>query len=461
MTKLSNVVLCLAALFALGALASAEEVAVITTTDFAAGNVSLLKKDEAVAVVDVLPIHNDNAAFAYGDYVYILERFGADNVLKVKADDIAPSGVVYQYSVGNGANPHSMAFLNEHKAYITRNDDTMLWVVDPSATSEETFKIGEIDLSAYADDDGLPEMSPMALGGGKLYVGCQRLDRNAGWTPQDGRVVVIDTGDDTVLGEVVLEKGNPQSMAISGGELYVSSAASLFDPSDGAIEWIDLATDTYGGVRVTEAELGGNVGELLFRSPSKAYVIAGNWPEYVVRPADLDADEVLPPLEGSQAAHAMALGSTGELLVLDRSQETPGVYVYGASDQLLAGPIPTGLPPNTIAVVGGDVPTPVAEEATEELPGAFGLEPCYPNPFNPGTSIPYLVAQGGGTVDLSVYDALGRRVATLVQGVRPAGRHEACWDGTDELRHEVGAGMYVVRMRAGAYERAVKLMLVR
>lgn len=460
MTKLSSIFLCLVALFALGAHASAEEVAVITTSDFAAGNVSLLREGAASPALDVLPIHNDNAVFVYGDYVYVLERFGADNLLKVAADDIAPSGVVYQYSVGNGANPHSMVFLNEHRAYITRNDDTMLWVVDPSATSEETFKIGEIDLSAYADDDGLPEMSPMAIAGGKLYVGCQRIDRNAGWTPQDGRVVVIDTGNDTVLGEVVLEKGNPQSLAASGGKLYVSSAASLFDPSDGAIEWIDLATDTYGGVRITEAELEGNVGELLFRSSSKAYVIVGNWPDYVVRPADLDAGEVLPPLEGSLSANAMALSGTGTLFVLDRSQDAPGIYMYDASDNLIAGPIPTGLPPSTIALVGGDVPTPVAETTSEDLPTAYALEPCYPNPFNPSTSIPYVVAEEGGTVDLSVYDALGRTVATLVQGVRPAGRYVTSWTGTDDAGHPVASGMYVVRMRAGGYEQAVKVMFV-
>lgn len=461
MIKLSNIVLCLVALLTVSAFASAEEVGIITTTDFATGNVSMLKEGEAAATLDLLPIHNDNAIFAYGDYLYILERFGADNVLKVSADDVSPGGIVYQYSVGNGANPHSMVFLNEHKAYITRNDDTNLWVVDPSATSEETFRIGEIDLSAYADDDGLPEMSPMALGAGKLYVGCQRLDRNAGWVPQDGRVIVIDTADDAILGEVVLEKGNPQSLVLSGGNLYVSSAASLFDPTDGAIEWIDTATDTYGGVLVTETELEGNVGDLLFRSPSRAYVVAGNWPAFVVRPFDPSTGAVGDALVGSEAVETMALTSTGILVVLDRSQETPGIYLYDASDQPIAGPISTGLPPNDIVLIGGDVPTSVAEETMENLPAAYVLESCYPNPFNPGTAIPYVVPEGGETMALWVYDALGREVAILVHGVRPAGRYVAHWNGTDDTGIEVGSGVYIVRLSAGAYERAIKLMLIR
>lgn len=422
--------------------------------------------------MDLLPIHSDNAIVAYGEYVYILERLGADNVLKVKADEIAPSGVIYQYSVGNGANPQGMVFLSDRKAYISRYDDAMLWIVDPGATSAKTFKMGEVDLSAYADSDGLPEMSPMALVGDKLYVGCQRLDRDNGWVPLDAQVVIIDTATDEVTGVIALQKGNPQAMVAYGGKLYVTSGGSLFDPTDGAIEIMDTTTDTHAGLLLTESDLGGNVGGLLLRSAIKGYVIVGayvqdedgNWvPNYVVRSFDPSSGAAGTVLPGAKAATSMALGGDGVLYVADRSQEQPGIYTYDAEDKLVAGPIATGLPPNALVVVGGAPPTvAVEEERSRVQPAAHALGSNYPNPFNPSTAIPYVIAGAGNVeVDLAIYTTLGQRIATLVQGTRPAGRYLARWDGTDRAGQPVASGVYVARLNAGGAVYTVKLVLTR
>ncbi|MBO6574423.1 MAG: hypothetical protein JJ896_03320 [Rhodothermales bacterium] len=58
-----------------------------------------------------------------------------------------------------------------------------------------------------------------------------------------------------------------------------------------------------------------------------------------------------------------------------------------------------------------------------DRPAAFRLSPSYPNPFNPQTTIPYYVDRAT-KVNLSVYDQLGRRVATLVDGSVGPGHHE-------------------------------------
>ena len=83
-------------------------------------------------------------------------------------------------------------------------------------------------------------------------------------------------------------------------------------------------------------------------------------------------------------------------------------------------------------------------------PEGFALGQNYPNPFNPSTVIPYQLATAG-RVRLEVFNVLGQRVATLVDGDRSAGVHTAVWDATDESGRAVGAGVYIYRLRGGAH----------
>ncbi|HEX9659248.1 MAG TPA: FlgD immunoglobulin-like domain containing protein, partial [Rhodothermales bacterium] len=63
------------------------------------------------------------------------------------------------------------------------------------------------------------------------------------------------------------------------------------------------------------------------------------------------------------------------------------------------------------------------------------------------TVIPYRVREGGH-VTLEVFDALGRRVATLVNGVQPAGSYEASWDPSQTIGSVAPSGVYLYRLRA-------------
>ena len=60
------------------------------------------------------------------------------------------------------------------------------------------------------------------------------------------------------------------------------------------------------------------------------------------------------------------------------------------------------------------------------LPQGFALGQNYPNPFNPSTLIPYQIPTAAH-VRLEVFNVLGQRVATLVDGERAAGSHTAQW----------------------------------
>jgi hypothetical protein len=75
------------------------------------------------------------------------------------------------------------------------------------------------------------------------------------------------------------------------------------------------------------------------------------------------------------------------------------------------------------------------------------LHPNAPNPFNPSTSIAFELAATGPVV-LDVVDVSGRRVTTLVDGVRDAGLHRVRWDGRDAAGRAVASGTYLLRLRA-------------
>ncbi len=100
------------------------------------------------------------------------------------------------------------------------------------------------------------------------------------------------------------------------------------------------------------------------------------------------------------------------------------------------------------------LPTPAAT-----LPARFRLGSNYPNPFNPSTLIPYQLP-ASMAVRLEVFNVLGQRVATLVDGEQPAGFHTARWDATDAAGQAVGAGVYICRLSGGGAEITRPMLLI-
>ena len=97
--------------------------------------------------------------------------------------------------------------------------------------------------------------------------------------------------------------------------------------------------------------------------------------------------------------------------------------------------------------------------ASVALPAGFALGQNYPNPFNPGTVIPYQLATDG-YVRLDVFNLLGQRVVTLVDGEMAAGTYTVQWDARDGSGYGVAAGVYVYRLTAGGGTATRRMVLV-
>jgi len=102
---------------------------------------------------------------------------------------------------------------------------------------------------------------------------------------------------------------------------------------------------------------------------------------------------------------------------------------------------------------------PLAALTGRALPERFALGPNYPNPFNPSTIIPYQLA-ASSEVRLEVFNLLGQRIATLVDGERAAGSHTATWHAVDRAGRAVAAGMYIYRMTVGVESQTGRMVLV-
>ena len=87
----------------------------------------------------------------------------------------------------------------------------------------------------------------------------------------------------------------------------------------------------------------------------------------------------------------------------------------------------------------------------------YELQQNYPNPFNPSTSIQYTISSTQ-FVTLKVYDLLGREVATLVNGEKPAGSYIAQFTMNNV---QLSSGIYFYKLQAGSFVDTKKMLMIK
>ncbi|MBN1885092.1 MAG: hypothetical protein JW876_06175 [Candidatus Krumholzibacteriota bacterium] len=115
--------------------------------------------------------------------------------------------------------------------------------------------------------------------------------------------------------------------------------------------------------------------------------------------------------------------------------------------------------PDTLAVLLNITPTAVPERETPAA--AMRLLWNYPNPFNPQTTISF-VLRARTSVDIAIYDATGALVRRLADDtVMGPGTCEISWDGTNAAGTPVASGCYWCRLSGGTRSLTRKLLLLR
>jgi hypothetical protein len=96
-----------------------------------------------------------------------------------------------------------------------------------------------------------------------------------------------------------------------------------------------------------------------------------------------------------------------------------------------------------------------AEQTGTGLPKRLELDQNYPNPFNPSTTIRYSLP-AAGKVTLEVYNLIGQKVASLVNGTQSAGTHQVSFDAS-----QLSSGIYFYRITAGSQTAVRRMTLVK
>ena len=235
-----------------------DSAAVISTTLYGSGSdiqlVDLASGDYTVSAGLHPSDQSDKTVVGGEQAFYHIGKGTIDTISRYSIDDTAVAK--YTYSTKNNAedasaNPYTIVEYSTTKAFLIRYASDKVWVVNPTAETEEEFKIGEIDLSAYNDGGNDPEAFAAVIVSNKLFVGMQRLD---GWDRvRNGTIAVfdvntlaeIDTATNSTTKGIDLGSTNPIKMTYNQSVGIV--VASVGDYNNGtsfesAVEKINPAS---------------------------------------------------------------------------------------------------------------------------------------------------------------------------------------------------------------------------
>jgi len=103
--------------------------------------------------------------------------------------------------------------------------------------------------------------------------------------------------------------------------------------------------------------------------------------------------------------------------------------------------------------------SPLANSKTN-IPTKYALYQNYPNPFNPTTEITYQLPKFNH-VDVSIYNVMGQKIATLVNKTQAAGTYRVLWNGKSETGESMPSGIYFYKLQTNDYRLVKKMTLMK
>jgi hypothetical protein len=326
----------------------------IATSDYKSGLLISLDADSLTRGPDSLQVHQDAKVITHDSTVYVLERYGADNILRYNPKT---QQVMYQAHLGANFNPSDLVFQNPSTAYVTLENVPKVLKVNPS-NGEVT---DSLDISPYTftPDSGMgskassPHAANALLTGDTLLVLLQRRNGSYLFNGGPSVVLVIDTKTFTIKDTLQAPDFNGSDLWINQSGIYVSCIGKYDSVGDGAVYRWDRAT----GIKTTlfsEAEVGGNISSVNCNVDGLCMAAIYNPADYTsqIRPFDLKTGAISAFLPGltNTASGVVLDAKTGRIFVGERNAKTSGIVVFGSDQKTTGSTLKTGLPPASMAL---------------------------------------------------------------------------------------------------------------
>jgi hypothetical protein len=302
----------------------------------------------------------------FGNEVFIVNRAGGNNITILGG---SPLVLVDQFATGADSNPQDVAVVG-NKLYVPAYETTGVVVIDRTTRATTT-----IDLSAAnaADDpDDQPDCSSVFAVGTRVFVACQRQDRSGNpWVPRGaGRVVVIDTTDDSVV--TGFDLGTPQTPLINPVGLFEGTPATSFfagylllpvvpsfsDVSTGCLARVSTGSSPgFNGCAATNQAMDGYVNRVSI-SPDNGrawlavfrYQFVPSFGEFGhLRTIDLTTGALGDPITATATSTILDVAACpgGYAVATDSAGEPAGLRVYLDGTERTTAPLDLGRVPNS------------------------------------------------------------------------------------------------------------------
>jgi hypothetical protein len=313
------------------------------------------------------------------------------------------------------------------------------------------------------------QIGPLLVSGTYLFAGSSgggafRLNINninAGWTPIDSGLTMPNVPtyylDSTI-----------DAYAVIGTNLFAASNNGVFLSTNNGASW-DSVNTGLPGRWPTEADCFAVNGTNLFvgTNGSGIFLSTNNGASWDSVNTGL-TDRYVTSLQSVDATHLLAgTKSNGVFLSTNNGGDwTPidfgltnlnvfclafdGTYLYaGTGGNSIQG---GGVWRRPLSEITG-----IKEVVSNQLPHNYLLQQNYPNPFNPTTIINYTVPKTGLVV-IKVYNILGKKITTLVNGEKSAGNYTVKLSAE---RYRLSSGIYFYRMTSGNFVETKKMILMK
>jgi len=352
--------------------------------------------------------------------------------------------------------------------YVLKNDGSIMdgWPVSVMDYITSSPALGDID------GDGSVDVI-IGTSTGQGHVGLVYALKGTGdrlgamWpTSIEGNVCYSSPalGDLDGDGDVELVIGSCRQPGSLGGQIHVWDLTGR--PTDADIPWGEFRHDPlhtgFAGDNIPPSFVIAALQNAALKKYVNLYIIAS---ERLIEPPELTVEMAVPgQAEMDDPPDEMA-GNLSSIIPLIQIDTNPPIYqavffvgphnlyTFTISGTDLSGN--SGYSVKTISIQ--------LNQGENTAPANFSLLPNYPNPFNPGTWIPYELAQPA-EVTIEIYSIKGQLIRSLNLGRRTAGSYTdkntaAYWDGMDDDAQRVASGVYFYVLKAGKF-RAVRKMIL-